>query len=587
MATGRIESGQISLRPAGGVPMQQIGMQQTDYGAQFRQEAQGQNALAQLVDRMSQSSMQMAGEFFKEQAMIDVANTPLTPAQLEMAKNGDMSFLEGGSRLNLYDATLRKARSMELASAFDTEAKAKVVEIQADVEAGTLNSKQAAEKLNTMASGFAKSLAQVDADAALRFTASMGVYSKTVMAEAYKLEAKRKKELAGLALDADYTNTMKLVEPAIGQGFLVDAAGKEVPIDNILSVHRKSFVDKAFVAGGLQMAQQYGEKFDKAVAEAKVNAATKIAISDAYIDDSVAGLKKLRSGDLGRMSAVFMAMPQDDKDKVVANFMTAVRQRKEGIESNLYQSNQTADVLLRQFYSSRNLAEQRSLFQQLSTMPVSPEKLKTARAFIDDQTNAGRATDDLEAFGRVSQRVALGLATSAEIINGPFTNGTKRELMRAKSNPADDINFATNQINLAVGIQSGNLPPELTAPEARQLAVQTRNQLVMQINQFARTPNEKGILPSPSEVRQQGIDLAKQASSNMAGAFNKVAETHKQSALSQLPELTGVDLTNEAAVADAFAKATKRKADPTKINFARDSIKNYRENLNKAKEGQK
>jgi len=328
MATGRIESGQISLRAAGGVPMQQIGMQQTDYGAQFRQEAQGQNALAQLVDRMSSSAMQMAGEFFKEQAMIDVANNPLTPDQLEMAKNGDMSFLQGGSRLNLYDATLRKARSMELSSAFDTEAKAKVVEIQADVEAGTLNSKQAAEKLNTMAAGFAKSLAQVDADAALRFTASMGVYSKTVMAEAYKLEAKRKKELAGLALEADYTNTIKLVEPAIGQGFVVDASGKEIPVDNILAVHRKSFVDKAFVAGGLQMAQQYGEKFDKAVAEAKVNAATKIALGDAYMDDSVIGLNKLRSGDLGRMSAVFMAMPQDDKDKVVANFMTAVSQRE-------------------------------------------------------------------------------------------------------------------------------------------------------------------------------------------------------------------------------------------------------------------
>jgi hypothetical protein len=328
MATGRIESGQISLRAAGGVPMQQIGMQQTDYGAQFRQEAQGQNALAQLVDRMSQSSMQMAGEFFKEQAMIDVANSPLTPAQLEMAKNGDMSFLEGGSRLNLYDATLRKARSMELASAFDTEAKAKVVEIQADVEAGTLNSKQAAEKLNTMASGFAKSLAQVDADAAMRFTASMGVYSKTVMAEAYKLEVKRKKEQAGLTLEADYTNTIKLVEPAIGQGFVLDASGKEIPVDNILAVHRKSFVDKAFVAGGLQMAQQYGDKFDKAVAEAKVNAATKTALGDAYMDDSVIGLNKLRSGDLGRMSAVFMAMPQDDKDKVVANFMTAVSQRE-------------------------------------------------------------------------------------------------------------------------------------------------------------------------------------------------------------------------------------------------------------------
>jgi hypothetical protein len=430
MATGRIESGQISLRPAGGVPMQQIGMQQTDYGAQFRQEAQGQNALAQLVDRMSQSSMQMAGEFFKEQAMIDVANSPLTPAQLEMAKNGDMSFLEGGSRLNLYDATLRKARSMELASAFDTEAKAKVVEIQADVEAGTLNSKQAAEKLNTMASGFAKSLAQVDADAALRFTASMGVYSKTVMAEAYKLEVKRNKEKAGLALDADYTNTMKLVEPAIGQGFLVDAAGKEVPIDNILAVHRKSFVDKAFVAGGLQMAQQYGERFDKAVAEAKVNAATKIALGDAYMADTVIGYNKLRSGDLGRMSAVFMEMPQDDKDKVVKNFMTAVSYReKVNKEAQDEKDRQALTEFIPVYNQVMSLpegnAKRKQLIGQIAKMAEANPKMVPLGVLADLQKPSTEGNSMVE-FNALAQ-IYDGRITSAEqIYQLPGLNGKQK-----------------------------------------------------------------------------------------------------------------------------------------------------------------
>jgi hypothetical protein len=430
MATGRIESGQISMRAAGGVPMQQIGMQQTDYGAQFRQEAQGQNALAQLVDRMSQSSMQMAGEFFKEQAMIDVANTPLTPAQLEMAKNGDMSFLEGGSRLNLYDATLRKARSMELASAFDTEAKAKVVEIQADVEAGTLNSKQAAEKLNTMASGFAKSLAQVDADAALRFTASMGVYSKTVMAEAYKLEVKRNKEKAGLALDADYTNTMKLVEPAIGQGFLVDAAGKEVPIDNILAVHRKSFVDKAFVAGGLQMAQQYGERFDKAVAEAKVNAATKIALGDAYMADTVIGYNKLRSGDLGRMSAVFMAMPQDDKDKVVKNFMTAVSYReKVNKEAQDEKDRQALTEFIPVYNQAMALpegnAKRKQLIGQIAKMAEANPKMVPLGVLADLQKPNTEGNSMVE-FNAMAQ-IYDGRITSAEqIYQLPGLNGKQK-----------------------------------------------------------------------------------------------------------------------------------------------------------------
>jgi hypothetical protein len=587
MATGRIESGQIQLRSVGGVPMQQPTMQGVDYVG-FRGQAQAATTLSQLVDRMSQTAFDMAGKAVQERALMDVANNPLTPQQLEIAKNGDMNQLGiPGQSFNIYDAALRKARSFELSSAFDTEAKGEVVKVLADVEAGTMTSEKAAQKLNTLTKGFASSLAKVDGDAALKFTASMGVYAKTVMAEAYKLETKRTREKQTLALEGDFTNSMKLVEPTLGQGFYVDAEGQERPVEELLGVYRKNLGDRAFAVGGMPLANEYLGKFDKAVNEARVNAATKLVLGDEYMADANKGLQRIMAGDLGRMSAVFANMPQDEKIKVRDNFLAAVDARKKGIEANLYQANQKADAMLRQFYSSRNPSEQRSLFQQLSTMPVSPEKLKTARAFIDDQANAGRATDDLAAFGRVSQRVALGLATDTEIINGPFTNATKRDLMKAKSNPADDINFATNQINLAVGIQSGNLPPELKAPEARQLAVQTRNELVIQLNEFARTPNDKGVLPTPSEVRQRGIDLSKQASGKMAGAFNRVAESNKQSAAMMLPELSGVDLNNDAAVKDAFAKATARKASPTNISAARAAVDEYRANTIKAKEGQK
>jgi hypothetical protein len=429
MATGRIESGQISLRATGGVPMQQIGMQQTDYSG-YRQEAQGNNALAQLVDRMSNSAMQMAGEFFKEQAVIDVATNPLTPEQLEMAKNGDMSFFQGGSRLNLYDATLRKARSMELAGAFDTEAKAKVVEIQADVEAGTLTSEQAAQKLNTMASGFSKSLAQVDADAALRFTASMGVYSKTVMAEAYKLETKRKREQAGLMLEGDYNNTMKLVEPAIGQGFLIDAEGREVPVEQVLAVHRKNFVDKAFTAGGLQMAQQYGEKFDKAVTEAKVNAATKVAIGDAYMADPVVGLNKLRSGDLGRMSGVFMNMQQDDKEKVVANFMTAVNQRDKVAKEAQDTADRTALTTFIPLYNQaismpEGSAQRKQLIGQIAKLAEANPKV-VPLGVLNDLQKPNTEGNSMVEFNALAQIYDGRITSSQQIYSLPGLNGKQK-----------------------------------------------------------------------------------------------------------------------------------------------------------------
>lgn len=327
MATQRIESGQMQLRGVGGVPMTQITPREVDYVG-VRAQAETANVLSKIVDRMSQSAFEMAGKAVQERAMFDVATNPLTPEQLEIAKNGDMSQLGiGSSNFNIYDATVRKARSFELASAFDTEAKAEVVKILSDIENGTATSEQAAKKLNTLTTGFSQSLAKVDPDASLKFAASMGVYANTVMAEAYKTEQKRTKEKQALLLESNFTNSMKLVEPALVQGFFVDAYGVEQPVEQVLDFHRDNISKAAFAAGGLPLHDKYLAKFDAQVAEAKINAATKVALGDDYMADPVVGLNRLTKGDLGRMSGVFMNMPQDDKSKVVANYMVAINQR--------------------------------------------------------------------------------------------------------------------------------------------------------------------------------------------------------------------------------------------------------------------
>jgi len=325
MAT-RIESGQMQLRGVGGVPMQQVTPREVDYVG-YRAEAQAANTLSQLVDRMSQTAFQMAGEAAQRRATFDVATNPLSAEQLNAAKNGDMSFMGRGSQFNIYDVTMRKARAFELSAAFETEAKAEVVKILADVENGQMDSQNAAQKLNNVTNGFARSLANVDADAALKFTASMGVYSNTVMAEAYKQEQKRTREKKTLLLNSDFNDTMKLVEPAIKQGFFVDANGQEQPIELVLDVYRKNLTDHAFSVGGLQLSLQYQADFDKRVSAAKINAATTVALGDEYMSDPVIGLSMLREGNLGRMSGVFSAMPQDDKDRVIANYMVAINQR--------------------------------------------------------------------------------------------------------------------------------------------------------------------------------------------------------------------------------------------------------------------
>jgi hypothetical protein len=406
MATQRIESGRVQMAGVGNVPMQQITPRQIDYTTAANIQARGANQLAQVVDRMTQSAFQMAGELAKQSAMQDVANTPLTPEQLEAAKNGDMSQIGmGGSRLSIYGATVRKARSFELASAFDTEAKAEVVKILSDVENGMANSQTAAEKLNTMTRGFSQSLAQVDPDAALKFTASMGVYANTVMAEAHKTEAKRSREKQALLLDSNFTNSMKMVEPLLAQGFIVDADGNEQPVEPVLEVYRKNISDAAFAAGGLPMANKYLADFDKQVAEAKVNAATKIALGDDYMADPVMGLQKLRSGDLGRMSGVFLSMPQDAKSKVIANYMVAINQRDSAEKAAEENQKQAA------------LADFVPLYNEAIAMPGNSPKRKQLIAQLTAISNANPNVVPITLMGSLLKPDSEGEGNEALFFN--------------------------------------------------------------------------------------------------------------------------------------------------------------------------
>ena len=598
MATARIESGQVGIRtPQGGVPMVQVNPQQVD-NIGYRAQAATANTMSQVLDRMSGVLFQEAGQMAQAQALSDVANTPLTLEQIEAAKNGDTSLLKLGGKFNMYDLAVRKARSFELAGRFEAEAKSEVVKLLADVENGDVKSESVAQKLNVLTTGYSKSLASVDGDAALKFSSSMNMYSHTVMAEAYKQETRKRKEKQLLILGDDIQNTLKMAETSIAQGFWTDSAtGEQRSYDDFLIAYRKGIQDKAFEAGGLQMAQSVTADFDKAIKSAKINVLTKELMKEENLADSKTTynnlvLGKLRPDETGVNTKEvvlrdLMTTDAESFQKVIANFSTMIDQRRKGIDNALYEDKRAGDDILRQMYSTTSGAQQQALFKQLKTMAVPPEMLATARNFVMSDSATGVARDDLKQFSVVAQRVALGLATADEVIASKgLTTGSKRTFLQQLSNPSDDLGFGVQQIGLSVGIRSDKLPAEMKSQEARQAAEETRNKLVTELYTYARTPNEKGILPSPPDVRQKGMELAGNAKKLMSGEFGKAANNDKSSAVIQIPELANVDLADDAAVAQAMTKATARKASQTSINAATASVKAYKENLKKQQEGQ-
>ncbi len=576
----------MQLRSVGGVPMTQITPREVDYVG-VRAQAETANTLSKIVDRMSQSAFEMAGKAVQERAMFDVATNRLTPEQLEIAKNGDMSKLGiGSSNFNLYDATVRKARAYELSNAFDQEAKAEIVKIMDDVQNGRMTSEQAGVKINNLSNGYSNSIAKADPDASMKFAASMGVYANTVMAEAYKIEQKRESEKREFKFISTYENTMKLVKADLARGFDVDESGNVIPIEAVLSVHQRIVEQGAFSAGSFARAKEYTAKFKDDVSSAKIEVGTNLVLSEEFMANPNNGMERILKGDLGRFSPVWLNMTEAERKSVRDNFSLAVKARKDGIELELSNSQRQGDNILREIYLAPNVGSMNSLFKQLNNLPVAPSTISQARTFIRQMSTEGRATNDLPALGRVTQRIALGLATPDEIINGPFTNATKQSLVVSQANPGNAINAGVTRINSAVNIQSVDLPPEFADAATRELAVKTRSTLTQQLYDFARTPDANGRLPDNTAITAKGVELANQAKAGMSSAFVTTANNQKSVAVTMLPELNGVDLMDEAAVAAAFTKATARKANPTLITSARSSVDQYRKNMRQV-EGQK
>ncbi len=71
--------------------------------------------------------------------------------------------------------------------------------------------------------------------------------------------------------------------------------------------------------------------------------------------------------------------------------------------------------------------------------------------------------------------------------------------------------------------------------------------------------------------------LAEQSRKIISEAFVVIAPAAEQEARMMLQELSGVNLLDEEAVAEAYKKAAKRGAEQATLNSARDAVNRFRD----------
>lgn len=329
----QLESGRVQMASVPGAQLPTIQVPQINMvGTQV--QAQQASTLAQLLDRMSQSAFGEAGKMQEKAAGEFSAANPPTAEQLELAKNGDTSWIGGAGSQNIFDIALRKARSLEIASHFEAEGRTELTKMLAQVEEGKVTSQDVATKIKTMTDGLAKSLAPVDADAALKFRASMATYGSTVLNAAYTAELKRAKEQRRIKFDATFNDITRLMEQTVKQGGWKDATGQTRSIDELADVMRENVKNEATLLGDAGLQKQYSDEFEKKFSEAKINAVSEHVADTGFAPDAMTAIANLDNGNAGRMTDVWSKMTFAEKAKVRSNLRTVQIERQTTKEQN-------------------------------------------------------------------------------------------------------------------------------------------------------------------------------------------------------------------------------------------------------------
>ena len=491
----RIESGRMQIANVGGVPMQQVQPRGVDYVGP-RAESQAAGTLAQVLDRMSSSLFEQAGKMRQQEGLEFAATNPITPEQIEAAKQGDLSQLDVSKNpMSIFGQALNKARALELSSHFEIEGRNELAKLLVDIEAGTATSKQVQTKITTMTDGYGKSLAAINPEAAYKFRATMATHGNTVLASAYQAELKRAKGERTAKFDMDFDNGIRLLEATVAQ--------QPDKIDLLADVFRQNVLDQSLLLGDVALQKEYSTKFEVALRNAKINAVTRELQDDVFMNNPVETLNRIRRGDIGRLSPVLQQMVTNDFDavaKVTANFMVAVNQREQlakdaDLATKREGERQAIDLLEQIFPLPEGDPKRKALVSQLTALPPGSVPIGTLKDLLDP----GREGNPMVEFNTLNGIYQGTINTSDQIYNMPGLNGQQKLRLLKTLNSEDrrdqaEIARGLNKL-AGINVTAGVVVLDPKGEEFRRL-----NELRARASEIQAAAMREGKVMMPSQV---------------------------------------------------------------------------------------
>ena len=364
---------QVQQAPSAVTPGVSFGQQRPEIALEAQARYQG--TVSQVLDRISERVFGVAADQSQRAGLQFAAENRLTDTQLRAMATGDSSELDLGSPLNVFNNAVRKARAVEVSAHAEIEGRDKMVELLKKAESGEVDTQQVRDQIVALTNGYSQSLAQIDPEASYKYRASMATMGSKVIDKIAELESKKRLIANRTKLDRDYNNFLTGVSAYASSEMQINpATGQKFTLNEVTDAMKQNFLNNALMLGGVQAADLYLAKIEKDINEVKVNSITQALITDENFGKPGV-LDALRTGNAGKASDAYMSLLPDDRAKVMANYMTALSNRRNEMETvkaaDKLAAEDTANKLLIEFYNpSTNQTRRRQIGNELAGLKV-------------------------------------------------------------------------------------------------------------------------------------------------------------------------------------------------------------------------
>jgi hypothetical protein len=430
----------VANAPSAATPRVSFG-QPTRADLAVQAEAQYQNTMGQVLDRISSRLFKVAETQSAREGLQFAIDNPMTSEQLQAMSRGEMpADLDLGNPLNVFNNAVRKARAIEVSAHFEMEDTQKLLEISDAADRGMISTEDAKNKITAIINASSSVQANIDPDASYKYRATMANYGSRVVDYIAKKEIEKTKVANTFKVQQSYQNTLGIMAKAMEAPLGINpATNAEWEIGDYLNASIQNFIGNTQAVLGQTEAAKYGAKMKSDMENIMIGAVRKELIKPQYFQNPVATLDQIATGNVENVRQIggyFAVNNPDALIKLQSEFRTMISDRRMMEDETRARDERDREIANRDDmveYFTPGTSGRRKNEIAMQVARRGGFSISQMEQFLDPTKKAG----DPYLFGDIKTRIVNGDITTPDQL--------KRETMRAGMN-GEQYNQLNNEL---------------------------------------------------------------------------------------------------------------------------------------------